>query len=412
MTEAIKLKKLSGNPYLIKKDGNLLIGNILVSEILKKHATPFMIIFANRVKNNINSFRRVFQSVFDNFQCFYSFKANFLPEICRIVRSEGVGAELIGLPELKLALKLKFPSEKIIVGGPYLPQELIEKCILENIKEIVVYNLNDAILINSIAKKHKKIQEICLRVNTHKFGSKLGIDLDEFELTTLKKIHSECKNVKITTVLSHYSTQMNNFEQFKQNLINALEKIKKLLRVGIKIDNINLGGGFPEAVIMPEHQLVEIAKKIKEILTNSEIQFKKIYFEPGRYFVGDAGILVAKIIKVYKDRWIFLNIGNHICPKFAKASLRFYNISRINDPHKYKTSIAGIMPTDQDVLAKNYFFTKILKEKDMVMISNVGAYCLTFSNRFPYLLPEISLLEEGKVTKIFDPILNHDFSLN
>ncbi|GAG64362.1 unnamed protein product, partial [marine sediment metagenome] len=163
---------------------------------------------------------------------------------------------------------------------------------------------------------------------------------------TLKKINRECKNVKITTILSHYSTQMNNFEQFKHNLVNALEKIKKLLRVGIKIDNINLGGGFPEAVIMPEHQLVEIAKKIKEILTNSEIQFKKIYFEPGRYFVGDAGILIAKVIKVYKDRWIFLNIGNHICPKFAKASLRFYNISRINDPHKYKTSIAGIMPTE------------------------------------------------------------------
>lgn len=406
------MKKLSGNPYLIKKDGNLVIGNILASEILKTHTTPFMIFLADRVRNNINSFCRVFQSVFDNFQCFYSFKANFLPDICRIVRSEGVGAELIGLPELKLALKLKFPSEKIIVGGPYLPQELIEKCILENIKEVVVYNLNDVIQINSIAKKYEKVQDICLRVNTQKFGSKLGIDLDEFELMTLKKIKNDCKNVKITTILSHYSTQMNNFEQFKQNLINVLEKNKKLLQVGIRIENINLGGGFPEATIMPEHQLIDIAKKIKLILANFEIKFKKIYIEPGRYFVGDTGILISKVIKVYKDRWIFLNIGNHICPKFTKASLRFYNISRINDPHKYKTSIAGIVPTDQDVLAKNYFFTKELKEGDIVMITNVGAYCLTFSNRFPYLLPEISLIEDGNITQIFDPIVHHDFSLN
>ncbi|MBY9008875.1 MAG: alanine racemase [Candidatus Lokiarchaeota archaeon] len=405
------MKKLSGNPYLIKKEGKLLIGDILVSEILKKHTTPFMIFLANRVKNNINSFCRAFQSVFDNFQCFYSFKANFLPDICRIVRSEGIGAELIGLPELKLALKLQFPAEKIIVGGPYLPQELIEKCITENIKEIVVYNLNDIILINSIAKRYEKIQEICLRVNTQKFGSRLGTDLDEFELTTLKKIKNECKNVKITTILSHYSTQMNNFEQFRHNLRSVLEKIKKLLKAGLRIENINLGGGFPEAAIMPEHQLIEIAKKIKLILTNFDIKFKNIYFEPGRYFVGDAGILMAKVIKVYKDRWIFLNIGNHICPKFAKASLRFYNVSRINDPHKYKTSFAGIVPTDQDVLAKNYFFTKELNEGDIVMITNVGAYCLTFSNRFPYLLPEISLIEDGNITQIFDPIVHHDFSL-
>ncbi len=407
-----KLKKLSGNPHLIKKDGKLLIGGIEASEILKNARTPLMIFFAKRVKNNINSFCRAFQSVFDNFQCFYSFKANYLPDICRIVLSEGVGAELIGLPELKLALKLQFPSEKIIVGGPYLPQELIEKCILENIKEIVVYDLNDVNLIDFIAKKHKKVQEICLRLNSQKFGSKLGIDLDEFELTLLKKIKNEYKNVKITTVLSHYSTQMNNFEQFKQNLINVLEKIKILVRAGVRIENINLGGGFPEAAIMPELQLIEIAKKIKLILTNFDIKFENIYFEPGRYFVGDAGIFIAKVIRVYKDRWIFLNIGNHICPKFAKASLRFYNITRINDPHKYKASIAGIVPTDQDVLAKNYFFTKKLEEGDFVMITNVGAYCLTFSNRFPYLLPEISLIEDGNITQIFDPLVHHDFSLN
>ena len=182
-----KLKKLSGNPHLIKKDGKLLIGGIEASEIVKNIHTPYMIFIADRVKNNINSFYRAFQSVFDNFQCFYSFKANFLPDICKIVQSEGVGAELIGLPELKLALELQFPSEKIIVGGPYLPQELIEKCVLENIKEIVVYNLNDVILIDSLAKKYNKVQDICLRVNTQKFGSKLGIDLDEFELTLLKK---------------------------------------------------------------------------------------------------------------------------------------------------------------------------------------------------------------------------------
>ncbi len=407
-----KLKKLSGNPHLIKKDGKLLIDGIEATKILKNARTPLMIFFAERVKNNIHSFCRAFQSVFDNFQCFYSFKANYLPDICRIVKSEGVGAELIGLPELKLALKLQFPSEKIIVGGPYLPQELIEKCILENIKEIVVYDLKDVNLIDSIAKKHEKVQEICLRLNSQKFGSKLGIDLDEFELTLLKKIQNEYKNIKVTTILSHYSTQMNNFEQFKQNLINLLEKIKILVKAGVIIENINLGGGFPEAAIMPEHQLNEIAKKIKLVLTNFDIKFKNIYFEPGRYFVGDAGIFIAKVIRVYKDRWIFLNIGNHICPKFAKASLRFYNMTRINDPHKYKASIAGIVPTDQDVLAKNYFFTKELEEGDHVMITNVGAYCLTFSNRFPYLLPEISLIEDGNITQIFDPFVHHDFSLN
>ncbi|MBA7659241.1 Diaminopimelate decarboxylase [subsurface metagenome] len=127
--------------------------------------------------------------------------------------------------------------------------------------------------------------------------------------------------------------------------------------------------------------------------------------------IGDAGIFLAKIIKVSEDRWIFLDIGNHICPKFAKCSLRFYNASKINEPHKFKTSIAGIVPTDQDVLAKNYFFTKYLKENDIVMVTNVGAYTLTFSNRFPYTLPKIILVKNRTITEIFDPLRNYDFSL-
>ena len=407
-----KLKRISGNPYLNKKEGNLLIDNVLLNEILKTYTTPVIIFLENRVRNNINTFLKVFKSVFDNFQCFYSFKANFLPEICNIVQSEGLGAELIGLPELKLALKLNFPPDKIIVGGPYLPQELIEKCVQEKIKEIVVYNMNDLVRINSIAKNSQGVQDICLRINTQKYGSKLGILLNQSNVLKLKKIINECENLKITTLLSHYSTQMNNFELFKKNINILLDNIKILSDAGIKIENINLGGGFPEAVIMPENQLREVATKIKSLISNFEINLKSIYFEPGRYLVGDAGLLIAKIISITDDRWVFLNIGNHICPKFAKSSIRFYNATRIEEPHKFKTSIAGIMPTDQDVLAKDYFFTYDLKEGDIVVVTNVGAYNLTFSNRFPYLLPNIILVKNKTATNIFDPLLNCDFSIN
>jgi len=407
-----KLKKISGNPYLNKKEGELLIDSILLNEILKTYATPLIIFLENRVRNNINTFNKVFKSVFNNFQCFYSFKANFLPEICNIIQSEGLGAELIGLPELKLALKLQFPTDKIIVGGPYLPQELIEKCVQEKIKEIVVYNMNDLIRINSIAKKSQTIQDICLRINTQKFGSKLGILLNPSNVIKLKRILNESKNLRITTLLSHYSTQMNNFELFEKNVNILLDNTKTLFDAGIKIENINLGGGFPEAVIMPEKQLKELATRIYFLISNFEISFKNIYFEPGRYLVGDAGLLIAKIIKVTDDRWIFLNIGNHICPKFAKSSMRFYNATRIEEPHKFKTSIAGIIPTDQDVLAKNYFFTNNLEEGDFVIITNIGAYNLTFSNRFPYLLPNIILVKDKTATNIFNPSVNHDFSIN
>ncbi len=405
------MKKISGNSYLKKENGIVKIDSIVLDELINKFKTPFLIFIENRIRDNINSFKNIFNSIFENFHCFYSFKANFLPDICKIIESEGIGAEVIGLPELNLSLKIGFDPDKIIVGGPYLPIELIEKSIINNVREIIVYNLNDLKRIDVIAQKYGKVQNICIRINSQKYKSKLGIIFSEKNLTILKNIIKTSKNIKITTILSHYSTQMNNIEQFKNNIKAIAKSVKKIKSIGLNIENLNLGGGFPEASVMPIAQLKKIASEINAIINEFNINYKNIYFEPGRYFVGDAGLFISEIIKVSEERWIFLNIGNHICPKFARCSLRFYNISQIDRAHKYKTSFAGIVPTDQDVLAKNYFFTENLTEGDKVMVTNVGAYTLTFSNRFPYTLPEIFLVNGSSLKKIFDPFKNNDFSL-
>jgi diaminopimelate decarboxylase len=204
---------------------------------------------------------------------------------------------------------------------------------------------------------------------------------------------------------------MNNVNQFTKNAEILIEAFKKLNNSGLKIENINFGGGFPEAVIMPKSQLEIIFNEIYSLLESCDLRYKKVYFEPGRYLVGDAGILIADVIDNTHNRWIFLNVGNNICPKFSRSSFRFYNASKIDQAHKYKTSIGGIIPTDQDVLAKNYFLNENIEIGDRILITNTGAYTLTFSNRFPYELPPIFLIKDNRVEKIFDPIRDHDFSL-
>lgn len=405
------MKKISGNPYLIKEEKDILIDSISLSNLLGRSKTPFFIFLENKIRDNVRTFSRVFKSLFDNIQIFYSFKANFLPEICKIIRSEGMGAELVGLPELKLALEIGFPPEKIIIGGPYLTKEIIEMSIDKGVKEIIVYNIKYLKQIDTIAKKLNKIQNICLRIRSSKFESKLGIQLTNKNLTELVSFVKSYKNIKLTTILSHYKTQMNSLEQFNKNIKTLANAFHLLSEQGLNPMNINLGGGFPEATIMSEKQLEKLALNIKRQLVNYNLDGKNIYLEPGRYFVGDSGLIIAKIVNKTDNRWIFLDVGNHICPKFAKCSLRFYNASHINSPHKYKTSIGGIIPTDQDVLAKDYFFTKEFNEEEIVLITNVGAYTLTFSNRFPYGLPNIFLVKNKDIEQIFNTVIDHDFSL-
>lgn len=405
------MKKISGNQYIKKKGNIIYLDGIEMAHISKYSDTPIMIFLEARIRDNIRNFKNLIEKEFKKASIFYSFKANYLYEICEIIKSEGIGAELISLSELNLAHRLKFPPNKILAGGPYLDKKFIEQSIVNEIEEIVVYSISDINRINSIAKKYNKIQNLCLRINSQKYDSRLGMNLFKQELNQIRLFNERCKNIQFTTILSHYSTQMNNINQFTKNAELLTEAFKKLQNSGVKIKNINFGGGFPEAAIMPQSQLKLIFSKIHNILKDQGIEYEEIYFEPGRFLVGDAGIFIAEIIKKTEDRWIFLNIGNNICPKFSKSSFRFYNASKIDQSHKYKTSIAGIIPTDQDVLAKNYFFNDNIEVGDKVLITNAGAYTLTFSNRFPYELPSIFLINEDTIHKIFDPRKDHDFSL-
>ncbi|MFX1345377.1 MAG: diaminopimelate decarboxylase family protein [Promethearchaeota archaeon] len=406
------MKNISGNPYIKRNNGKVLIDSIPIDDIIERYKTPLLILLEKRLRENIRLFVNIFNEEFKNFQCFYSFKANYLFEICKIVCSEGIGAKTVSLPELKLALKLGFSPDKILVGAPYLPEDLIELSIKSKVREIIIYNINDLKKVNNIAQKFNYVQNVCIRVNSQKYESKLGIKFDEYKIKLLKKSILAFKNIKLTSILSHFGTQMNNIKQFEKNIKSLVLNLELLSKHDILIESVNLGGGFPEATVMAQNQLKKIAEMIRYYFNKSKLKCPMISFEPGRYFVGDSGLYISKIVKVGEDRWIFIDIGNHICPKFARCSLRFYNVNQIDKPHKYKTSIAGIVPTDQDVLAKNYFFTQDLREDDNVLVTNTGAYCLTFSNRFPYPLPIIILVNGDRITKIFDPDLNKDFSLN
>ncbi len=406
------MKKISGNPYLKVDKKKIFVDFVDLDKLLNLYPTPFMIFIENRIRDNIRTFNRVFNDIFENFEGYYSIKANFLPSICNIIQEEKVGAEIISLPELELCLTMGFKPNQIIIGGPYLPNNLIKTSIHNSLKEIIVYDLKDIERIDLIAKDFDIIQNICLRINSNKYDSKLGIEITYESANHLKKILEKCQNVRISTILSHYGSQMNNINQYLFNLKIILKSLNILKENGINIKNINLGGGFPEATVMPEHQLKLIARELKKEIDINQLEYEKIIFEPGRYFVGDAGVFIAEIIKTTEKRWIFLNLGNHICPKFARCSLRFYNISQIDSPHKYKTSIAGIIPSEQDVLAKGYFLTEKIKEGNHILINNVGAYCLTFSSRFPYLLPHILLVKNDEFEEIFNPKENRDFSLN
>ncbi len=415
MSKIINKNALYGNKFLNIKENELVLDGINVKNLIEKYSTPSFVFLQKKIEENIKKINDCFSSVFTNSQGFYSTKANYLPEIISIVKNQNFGTEIVGLPELKILKKIGFPFEKVIAGGPYLPNDFLAEIIKTHVKYLVVYDLDDIVRIQEIIQEFGTYkQDILIRIQSQKYTGRLGIVLNEPNLKNLKDIFDKCPNLQYKGILAHRGTQLNSIDDYMKNfqlLIENAIKIKKF--VGWDTSILNIGGGFPNADSIKKNQLIAILKKFKEKLLKNNLNSCSIFYEPGRFIVGDTGFALASVIKYDKiHRTAFLDIGNNYIPKFMKSSLRFYNISKIFESPNKPIDFMGNIPSDQDILVKNYNFTPSIQTGDYILIANVGAYALTWSIRFPYPNPSIILIESDQIKEIHNQNSPNDFSIH
>ena len=415
MSKKINKNALYGNKFLHINESELILDGNNVKNLIEKYSTPSFVFLEKKIEDNVKKIKDCFLSVFPNSQGFYSTKANFLPEIISVVKNQNFGTEIVGLPELNILKKIEFPFDKVIAGGPYLPNDFLTEIIKTQVKYLVIYDLDDIVRVQEIIQENGEYnQDILIRIQSQKYSGRLGTVLNEINLKKLKEIFDICPNLQYKGILAHRGTQLNSIDDYMQNfqlLIENAINIKK--NTGLDTSILNIGGGFPNADSFKKNQLIVILKKFKEKLVENNLDSCSIFYEPGRFIVGDTGFAVASVIKYDKNhKTAFLDIGNNYIPKFMKSSLRFYNISKIFEAPNKPIDFMGNIPSDQDILVKNYNFTPSIQTGDYILIANVGAYALSWSIRFPYPNPSIILIGSDQIKEIHNRNSPNDFSIH
>jgi diaminopimelate decarboxylase len=219
--------------------------------------------------------------------------------------------------------------------------------------------------------------------------------------------------IELFGIASHRGTQLNTEKEYLEN-ITFLKEIASQIesKSEIKVKSFNIGGGFPNADSLHNDQLTKILTQVNSNLNENAPNNYSIFYEPGRYIVGDTGFCIAKVLKYNKDsKTVFLDIGTQFIPKFMKSSLRFYNLDNLAESPNTSVDLMGPLPSDEDILIKNYFFPPTIHPGDRILIANVGAYALTFSTRFPYPIPSIMTIKGKDYKYIRTPQSSSDFSL-
>ena len=376
--------------FIRLRSNSLCIENISALKLTKKYQTPFYCYSLAQLRNNFLRFNNIFKNI-KPIICF-SVKSNSNLTLLRELRKIGSGADVVSIGELLKAIKAGINSKKIVFSGVGKTKEEIIKAIKKRILLINVESESEAILINKVSKKLSKKTSIGIRLNpnisgnTHKKistgskGEKFGLLYSDC-VNLCKKIQ-KMKNLKLEGLSVHIGSQITNIKPFK-DMLSTLDKVIKRTKIDFKF--IDLGGGMGISYSNKEKKLnlKKYSQLVEKFMKNKNA---KIIFEPGRVIVGDAGVLISKILYIKESankKFIILDAGMNdlMRPALYNAKHQIIPLKKTNKRFTGNIEFVGPICESSDKFLNQKGFVKI-KEGDYVSLTHVGAYGMSLSSNY------------------------------
>ena len=353
-----------------------------LNKLANRFETPLYCYSYKKLKQNINDFKLNFKS-FSPLICFAT-KANSNLKILKEIKKNGLGADVVSKGELMKALKAGINSKKIVFSGVGKTSSELSYAIDKKILLINSESKSEILEIEKIAKSKNRIVDIGIRLNpntdantlreisTGKKENKFGVNEKTF--IEIFKFIKKSKNINLKCLSVHIGSQILDHKPYEK----MLKVIDKLIeKIQFKFKFIDLGGGMGISYQNDKKKLnyKKYNQAIKKFLKKHK---SKIIFEPGRSIIGNAGILISKVIYIKenpKKVFIILDAAMNDLMRPALYGAKHQIIPLIKEKkisNKTYDFVGPICETTDKFLSTNKF--QKLNEKDLVIICDVGAY--------------------------------------
>ena len=379
------------------------IEKVKAENLAKKFGTPAYCYSYNLLKKNINNFKKNFKS-FSPLICF-AVKANSNVCIIREIRKLGLGADVVSMGELMKALKAGINPKKIVFSGVGKTTKEITYAIDKKILLINAESKSEIIEIEKIAKNKKKIINIGIRLNpntdaktltqisTGKKENKFGVDKKTF--FELIKYSKRSRNIKVKCLSVHIGSQIVDYAPYEK-MLTVLDKIIK--KADYKFEFIDLGGGMGIPYNNNSKKL-DYKKYSLAIRRFLKIHKSKIIFEPGRSIVGNIGVLISKIVYIKENEkkdFVILDAAMNDLMRPALYGANHHTLPVLKTKLVSKKTYEFVGPicesTDKFITLKKF---QKLKEKDLIIMCDVGAYGMSLSSNYNVRPKPIEILIKG-----------------
>ena len=391
--------------YINKK---LTIEKVSVENIAKKFGTPTYCYSYDQLKKNINNFKKNFRS-FSPLICF-AIKSNTNLNLIREIKKFGLGADVVSMGELMMAIKAGINPKQIVFSGVGKTSSELSYAIDKKILLINAESKSEIKEIERIARLKRVKVQIGIRLNpntdaktlsqisTGKKENKFGVN----EKTFLEIIdyYRNSKNINLKCLSVHIGSQILNHVPY-QKMLNVIDKIIK--KANYKFEFIDLGGGMGISYSKADKKLNyrKYSLTIQKFLRNHK---SKIIFEPGRSIVGNIGTLISKVIYIKnneKKDFIILDAAMNDLMRPALYGSTHKTLPSIKTNKRSKKTYEFVGPicesTDKFITLKKF---QKLNEKDVVVMCDVGAYGMSLASNYNLRTKPEEILIKGSKIKI------------
>jgi len=378
------------------KGSNFYCGSIKVGDIAKQYSTPLYIYSHKAIIGNFLNLQKAFRPA-SALIC-YSVKANSNLSILKIIVKLGAGLDIVSGGELYRARMIKCPPRRIVYASVGKTAEEIKEAIKYGILMFNAESEPELDKINTVAQILNKKVDVALRVNpdvepkTHRYittgkkETKFGIDIDSARKMFLSR--RKYSNLNIVGIHIHIGSQITTTAPF----IKAIKKIKtlngQLKKRKVFLKYFNIGGGLGIVYDKEKPQTAsEFAQRVLPLLKEVGL---KVILEPGRFILGNAGILAAKVIYI-KDtphkRFIVVDaaMNDLLRPSLYGAYHKIIPLVK-SQSHKVtksqvkKADIVGPVCESSDFMGKNRRLN--VKEGNYLAVMSAGAYGFSMSSNY------------------------------
>ncbi len=354
-----------------------------------RNQTPFFVFSKDTLLKNLEEYEVCLPK---KTEICYAMKANSEKVVLKTLNEAGVSFEVASKYELALLREIKVDPARIVYGTSVKPESHIKEFVKYGVDRFAFDSEEELLRIGKLAPKSRVYVRTLVNDESDSIftmSEKFGTNLDNAVSLLVK-----AREIGLIPygISFNVGSQARNAQAWANGIRDIARAMKKLLAHGIKIQVINMGGGFPY-----DYQGDNVFPNIQNIAKSIEVVNKKLPYpikyiaEPGRGIVADAFLLVTSVIgksKRENGHWLFIDAGvyNALLEATKFQGKTRYKIDMLSDSRASNSQKAYILtgPTGDniDVVSSKVILPADIKVGDKLLISDVGAYTFPLTTRF------------------------------